>query len=405
MAAAQASATESNALIDANFTRLSAVQEGAANESMAEMKKGAKITEAIADADYSISRSQLKQGEMKNDAVLSGSISLALSNAEIANIKIVNTAEVENIVTTGKDKVESIKNISTVQVENIKSISAIERDTIKTNADTRLDFTKQAADFDAQNDIALFGIEKERRKSVSAINLEGDVAIGKNRIKMQSELDAIETNEIKLLSDNDIEMINQMARVDADSMVKLSAVEISSINQLANQRANSIKNRSAAIIANENLLSETVKIPSIKSLSALKIKEYEDRASIESRIDDSLLPERLRVINTGRDLRVKQITNDATVRDKAARDAVDSTADTQVAMLHDTIYMQTVFNDYLERIRMKAEGDKRYMSLQAAYYAANTIHKNVKYKHDIEFSTANPYTPINISVDSPPSFF
>jgi hypothetical protein len=408
MAAAKASATESNANIDATFTRLSAVQDGAANESMATMKKGATITEAIANADYSASRSQLKQGEMRNDATLSDSISLALSNAEIANIKTVNAAETENIVITGKDKVESIKNLSTVQIENIKSISVIERDTIKANADTRLEFTKQAADFDAENDAALFSIEKERRISVSKITLAGDTKIGENRIKMQAEIDAVETNEIKLLSDNDIATIRQMAKVDADSEIKLTAVEINAINQLAAQRANSIKTKSSVAMANERFLSETVKIPSIKSFSALKIKEYSDRGDIENQTNDSMLPERLRVINVGRDLRVNQIIKDATVRDKAARTEADTTTAAQEANSKDSIDMQNKFLDYLERIKILSGIDKSLLAEEAGYYAANTVHKTIKYKTDFNLPLGgmNSRKPRfgSTSVEPPPDF-
>ncbi|MGB4497899.1 MAG: hypothetical protein WBI40_04305, partial [Methylococcaceae bacterium] len=115
----------------------------------------------------------------------------------------------------------------------------------------------------------------------------------------------------------------------------------------------------------------------------MKIKEYNDRAAIESQVDDAMLPERLRVINVGRDLRVKQIIQDATVRDKAARAEADTTTAAQETNAKDSIDTQNKFLDYLERIKIRAGMDKSVLAEEAGYYAANTVHKTIKHTSDL----------------------
>ena len=149
-----------------------------------------------------------------------------------------------------------------------------------------------------------------------------------------------------------------------------------------------------------------IRIQSIKDLSALKIKEYTDRLGVEQSTDASLRPQRITMIETGRDLRVNSINLDATNRDVAARAEADRVTTAQTQDAQTRINLTTQYNNYITRIKDHAAGDLKILARESAFYAANSVHREVVYTKGLApLPNSSPSTTFgSTGVEAPPDF-
>jgi hypothetical protein len=337
---------------------------------------------------------------IENDATLADSIAGALSDIETGYIKNVKDAEVSQIGGLSTDKITLMGGRNDTEIGHVQALSGLETTAIKTNADTAYGFVTAAADTDAQNEKDLFdNFEIVRRNAISEAVIAGDTSVNNRRVALQTSLDGIEVQEISDISSAEVQSIKTMSGIETQSTIDISGIEVNDIGSSADQRVLNIQAKSKAIRDNDDALSG-IKVASIKALSGIKVKGTQDRMGIERLSDTTFRKERIRVIDAERDLRVGEINTNSKNRDKAYRDEADRSTQAQIDDANTKINLTDQYNQYVKDVKKEASKDINGLAKEAAFYAANTAHRNVKYtKKEAPEPKEYTGTPVGEGVD------
>lgn len=406
LGAGKIAAIRADANIDAGFTTSSANIEADAISKLALSKKNNLLSEAINEVNYLSAKGISHRTAISNDFMLTDSLSKSLSDLEISNTNALSTTEVGNINQASLDKIDSMGKENAAQIGFINDIARIKSDTIRGVADTRYHFVITNADLDYKNKDDFFnGVELPNARAISKIILDGDRAYSASRHEKQVVIDSVEVSEISRIASDDSAFTKRMAGIETTAIAESSGIDVAAINDSATKRHSFILSQSQIRRNNDSMLSNNVVIQSIKALSALKIKEYNDRNAAEKIKYDSLTPEMVRTINAERDLRVTSINTDSTARFNGAKSLADAKVAAETSESQTRINLTEQFNNYANRIKISTEKDITSLAKEEGFYAANTVHKNTNYTDNEPTTTSYSGGSIqSVGIEQPPNF-